>query len=230
MLALWLCLLVLPRAARAETEAEAAAPATEFGAPPVSSWALRLDITPGWAVGVDGSAGVALLATTERSEAHGIVEGRVRARLGFVQLGALIEQSDDTEQEWRSLGGFAGAFLPYRNWVDWEVSVGAVVRRFRNTDPRFGAGGYDVSNVAILLRAGFSDRSSEGLFGIRLGAHLTLTSDLAPRDVAWRYNLGSASLPSYVYGRARVGGHSVSLAVGGGFDLATPRARLRPSP
>jgi hypothetical protein len=220
-----LALLGLPARASAEP------PALQLGADPASpeedTWErpdpakeIRLDTPPGFSLGLGAYGGLALLLASGESRPHTVAGVLSRARYGYAELGALLELTERNQDEWRTIGGFAGACLPYRNWVDVELAGGFAYRRYLNPDPRYGAGGYDIKTPSFLLRVGVSDRTSEGSLGARLGGELVLGMDIGKREAAWRYDLGTGVDAKVFRGTTLVGGFSIGIQVSAGFDVA----------
>ncbi|HWA74184.1 MAG TPA: hypothetical protein VG937_17695 [Polyangiaceae bacterium] len=201
--------------------------AQEQGGPDEDTWEapdpskeIRLDTPPGFSLGLGAYGGLALLMAAGESRPHTIGGVLSRARYGYVELGALLELTERNQDEWRSVGGFAGAWLPYRNWIDVELAAGFAYRRYLNSDPRYGAGGYDIKAPSFLLRIGISDRTSEGSLGARLGGELVAAMDIGKREAEWRYDLGTGAEARVFRGTTPVGGFSIGIAVSAGFDVA----------
>lgn len=197
----------------------------------LSAWPTLLT-SPGWSVGIQAFSGIAVAGTTEKGYAHAVAGGLARVQIGYVHFGGFIEATDYADDEWRAIGAFAGAWFPFHRWVDVEVAAGAAQRNYRSSDTRYGSGGYDVSSPALVLRAGVSDRSTEALLGVRLGAQLWSLIDFEHTEESWRYELtredGGPS--SFLTGKTRVGGISVGLAVTAGFDVAVSSANATRRP
>lgn len=183
----------------------------------------RLDGGAKFGVGLDAFAGLALLSRDGEAQSHALVGGLSRLRFGYFQVGAAIELSDSSADRYRSIGGFVGGFLPYRNWVDVEFAAGVAARHYITTDESYGAGGYDLALPAITLKFGISDRSGSGVLGARLGAGLVAAIDIGRHDAAWRYELAPGQ---FVEGTTRIGGVSVGFVASAGFDVGV---RPRPS-
>jgi hypothetical protein len=188
---------------------------------------VRLERSPGLSFGLGAYGGIAVQTTAEGSGSHAIMGALSRVRYRYFELGAVLELSDKADDRWRSLGGFAGAWLPFRHWVDLEFAVGAASRRYLSKDARFGPGGYDVGIPALTLRAGLSDRSSDGALGARLGCDLVAAFDLARKSVPWRYVVeGEGDQATRIFtGRSRIGGFSIGLVLTAAFDAAVVRRR-----
>jgi hypothetical protein len=183
----------------------------------------RLEAPPGFSIGLGAYGGLALLMTRDAKRPHALAGLLSRARYGYAELGAVIELSDRAPEEWRSLGGFVGAWLPYRNWVDFELAAGFAFRRYLNSDPRYGSGGYQGSSPALTLRLGVSDRSSEGLLGARIGAEILAAFDVRRRDAGWQYQLEGDGRTEIITGSTPMSGFSIGLALSTGFDVALRR-------
>ncbi|HEY8946566.1 MAG TPA: hypothetical protein VIM73_20080 [Polyangiaceae bacterium] len=194
--------------------------ASELEAPMI--WPLEpvLERNPGWSIGIDAYAGFAVVSTADGGYSHALVGGLSRFQWHYLQFGGFIETTDGGEHHWRSIGGFAGAFIPFRHWVDFEFAAGVASRRYREDSSRYGPDGYEATSPALTLRAGFSDRSIDGLFGLRLGGHLAAAFDLERHERSWRYEFETSDGElRTVAGSTKVGGFSVGLAVTAGFDI-----------
>lgn len=190
---------------------------------------VRLEPKPGFSLGLGAYGGLALLMTRDGRHPHTLAGLLSRARYGYFELGAVLELTDQAPEQWRSVGGFVGAWLPYRNWVDFELAAGIAVRRHLNASPRYGPGGYDLQSPAFTLRLGVSDRTSESLFGARLGGELVAALDLEKREAEWEYQLGSDADPGVVRGITPVSGFSLGLVLSTGFDVAFKRRADSPT-
>lgn len=189
---------------------------------PVRDVAPRLDGGARFGIGLDAYTGLALLSRDGEAQSHALVGGLSRLRVGYFQLGAAIELSDRSADRYRSIGGFVGAFLPYRNWIDVELAAGVTARRYINPDQSYGPAGYDLGLPAITLKLGISDRSSEAVLAARLGAAIVAALDLGRHDAAWRYELAPGIFEE---GNTRIGGVSIGIVASAGFDVGVrPRA------
>jgi len=220
-----LCSLLTPLAEAATplTPESAASPAVSEPSAvmiqPVRRRGFELVRDPGWGLGLSAHTGLSVLNQSGGMRAHAVVGGALRVRYSYVQLGVLVEGTDDAAGErWRALGGTAGIFLPYRKWLDMTAEVGVSQRAHRDSDPRYGADGYRVDTPALTLRVGASDRTSGSLFGARLGGELFCAIDLSRKTRSWEYG-GSESVPP-TRGTTRVGGVSLGIGVTVAFDLA----------
>jgi len=203
--------------------AELSDPTASPGNPSSARAGFALESAPGLSLGLGAYGGLALLMTRGENHPHALAGVLSRARYSYFELGAVIEISDYVQDEWRSIGAFAGAWLPYRNWVDFELAAGLAARRYSSTDPRYGAGGYELSTPALMLRLGLSDRSSDGLFGARLGGEIVAAFDLRQREARWRYQTSDPARP--LRGTTPVGGFSLGVALSVGFDVALKARR-----
>jgi len=200
-----------------------------LSAPSQQSFAPALARPPDLAAALEGYAGVALLTGAGDSRSRSLIGGLLRFRYRYFQLAGAAEVTDTgqadalnerREESWRSLGVFAGAWLPFARWIDVDAAVGYVDRRFSNADRSYGPDGMFVGGPAVGWRFGISDRSTEKRFGLRLGAALLGTVDLqsisAPFERRYRLPDGSENVTQ---GTTDVGGVSVALVVQGGFEL-----------
>lgn len=191
----------------------------ELQAPTI--WPLEpvFDTAPGWSIGLDGYAGLAVLSSEEGGAAHAFFGGISRFQLSYFQIGASLESSDGADDKWRSIGAFVGAFVPFRHWVDFELAAGLAARTYRNESRRYGSDGFEATSPALTLRAGFSDRAVDDLFGVRLGGHIAAAIDLEHHSRPWRYVVETDAFREVVTGESQIGGVSVGLALTAGFDI-----------
>jgi hypothetical protein len=204
-----------------------------WGAPPPSDAGalphapLRVEITfddrPGWSAGIDGYVGLSTLLGTDTRGAYSLAGALFRARYRYYALGAFFEATDTLAGggQWQSVGGFAGAWLPYKNWVDFEVALRMGGRKFTDRDSRFGPSGYSYGGSALGVALGVSDRAVQGRWGGRVGASLVGTYDLKQRDRPWRFETvdPETGMVRATTGQSHVGGFSVALHVTIGLDL-----------
>ncbi len=174
--------------------------------------------SPGWSIGMETYAGIAVLSSAEGSLGHAMAGGLSRVRLGYVEMGVGVELSDMTTERWQQVGGFVGAYLPIAHWVDFDTTVGLAKRSYLNPDTRYGPGGLDVRGATLTYRLGFSDRPVSDLFGLRLGAALLIDVDLSHHDVPWQYYLGP--ILGTVSSTSHFGGVTTGLVACLGFDVA----------
>lgn len=189
----------------------------DAGASPAKS-GFVLDRNPTWAVGLDGYAGIAA-QFADASRSHALAGGLVRLRWRYIQVGGSYERTDYVKEEWHLLGVHAGAFVPFTRWVDFEFAVGGASRRYASSDVRYGPSGYSYAVPALTLRAGVSDRSSERLFGARLGVHLVAAVDVESPAASYQYRISETSIVS---GTTNLGGTSVALVMSLGLDVGGP--------
>jgi hypothetical protein len=182
-----------------------------------------------WAGSLEAYGGLLLQATSGGDRPHAFGGLQLRARHHYLQAGAFIDTTDSgeasalretTQEHFRTLGGFVGVWLPYTNWVDVDASVGAGSRLYRNPSSLYGPDGMRETTTAILFRLGVSDRSSEGVFGVRAGAALVASVDLSPRDVTFtRKFTRQDGTPGESTGTTPIGGVSIGLLITAGFEL-----------
>jgi hypothetical protein len=183
---------------------------------------IEFEDEPGWAVGLDAYAGLAALFGTDTRSAYSLAGGTLRGRYRHYEIGAFFEATDTLSGggEWQNVGGFAGAWLPYRNWVDFEIALRVGGRKFSDSDLRYGSNGYELWSPTLGLALGVSDRAGKGTWGGRIGSQLVATYDLKQRDRPWQLvsidpETGNQSVAS---GSSHVGGFSLQLVVTLGFD------------
>jgi hypothetical protein len=180
-------------------------------------------------VDVEGYAGIAAQITEGDNRAHGILGGLLRARFHYVQLGGTFEITDSGQatglleeslEHWRAIGGFAGAFLPFNHWVDFDAAVGVSARTYKNSNKIYGDAGMNETVPSLTFRFGVSDRMTKKLVGPRIGAALALGIDLSHSDVEWRrvYGIAGGGTAETI-GTTAIGGVSIGLLVGGGFEI-----------
>jgi hypothetical protein len=217
-------MLTFPRRAGAQPEP----PADAFEEP---AFAPRLGATHRAGLALQAYTGVAAYRTSSATWGHGVLGGTLRLRYGCVELGGYYEASDRIEQgSWTAAGGFAGAYLPYENWVDFEIVAGLASRTHREEDARYGPNGYAWSTPALIWRVSVSDRSSDTTAALRVGVELYGAFDLRRREQPWQlvYQRPAGIPPLVFSGVTDVGGFSAGLLFSIGFDIAIqPLARAR---
>lgn len=197
--------------------------------PEPASQGFEIDAPSGPSFGIEAQAGLALEWMSGRQQPHAIYGGLARIAFHDIQVGASFDASDASQaqdlleapvEHWTAIGGFVGARLPYRHWVDFDAAIGAESRRYRNPDPIYGPGGFDVASTALTFRIGASDRGGEKLFGPRVGAALVVAGDLDRHAPTWSrtYSLESGGF-GHVSGTTSVGGVSVAFVVVVGLDV-----------
>jgi hypothetical protein len=130
----------------------------------------------------------------------------LRTRLHYFQLGATYEVTGVFEGH-QDVGGFAGAFLPFDRWVDFDAALGVAARKYWEGTQRYP------TIPAITLRLGVSDRMAQTAVAGRFGAALAFSAELNDEI---RSNLGS---------QRTVGGVSVGLLVDIGFEVGGRASR-----
>jgi hypothetical protein len=222
--------VIYPQVAAAQTPAPPGASQAGTG----SSWEAEaprersgprftLVPNPGWSGTLGVSGALAVLSGTDARSAYSLAGAALRVRYGYVGVGGYYELSDRLEDgRLDAFGGQAGAWLPFQNWLDFEIAVRGGLRRFADDDPRFGPSGYAVSGPTLGLLMGVSGRMGESWFGQRIGGALVTNYDLVQHDQAWRYEAGQ-DLPDgpVVYrGTNHVGGLSIAIMLELGFDVS----------
>lgn len=185
---------------------------------------IGFENNPGWSVGLDGYVGLSGVFGTDTRGAVSLGGGLIRGRYRYFVIGGYYEISDSLSAgaQSQSMGGFAGAWLPYKNWVDFEIAARLGARQYADSDLRFGPSGYDVWGSALGLVLGVSDRATAGgIWGGRIGASLVGMFDLKQHDVPWRWDGidPDTGEPTASTGSSHVGGFSLALNVTLGFDV-----------
>lgn len=196
---------------------------------PARPFAPALAPPPGLGAALEGYAGIAVLFGPGDTRSRGLVGGLLRLRYRYFQLGGSVEVSDSgqadalneqLEESWRALGVFGGAWLPFERWIVLDAAVGYADRRFTNPDRIYGPNGLDLGGPALTWRFGISDRFGKRPFGARLGAALLGTVDLRSLSAPYeRTFLTGGGAIGVTRGTTDVGGVSIALVVGGGFEL-----------
>jgi hypothetical protein len=204
-----------------------------LGPPPVDAGQLpalplepeiHFESEPGWGVGIDARAGIGILTRSDARGAFAFAGGLLRAHYRYFEAGGFYDHADDSPAggTFSHFGGFVGAWLPFHNWVDFEAALGLGSRRYVDTDPRYGAGGYDKASAALSLTLGVSDRVHGEWLGGRVGGQLVLTDDLGQSERPWRFvDQGTAGDPIVTTGTTHVGGLSLALVFTLGFDVGS---------
>jgi hypothetical protein len=194
-------------------------------------WPPRLVKQPGWFGGLEAYGGLLVQAGADTRESYAFAGGQLRLRYDYFEFGGYYELSDrgkELSDAYRAFGGFAGAWLPYRGWVDFELAASIGARTYDSNDSRYGADGYEVSTPTLGLRLGVFDRtSSYSAFAARIGGQILASFDLNPSDEPWTLSVGEDENEVTKTGSTHVGGFTVGLALVIGFDYG--RA-ITPSP
>lgn len=181
---------------------------------------------PALSLGLDGYAGMGVLAAGQRADAHALGGGMLRVRSSYAQLGGFMEAANLPQDSRTGYGALMGGWLPFTNWLTFDLMLGAGRHTYQNDNRRYGAEGYKVRSWFGTVRLGVSDRT-HGILGLHTGAMLFASLDFTPTNVAWRY--GIADKPqTQVTGQRRVGGFALGVAVTAGFDVATPSEATTP--
>ncbi|HEX4478235.1 MAG TPA: hypothetical protein VH142_24305 [Polyangiaceae bacterium] len=196
---------------------------------PPSSKGFVIDAPSGPSFGLEAQAGLALEWMSGRQQPHAIYGGLARLAFHDIQAGVSFDASDASQardlleapvEHWSAIGGFVGARVPYRHWIDVDAAIGVESRHYRNPDPIYGANGFDLASTALTFRIGASDRGGEKLFGPRLGAALVVAGDLNHHSPTWTrtYSLEGGGF-GHTSGTTPIGGVSVALVVVVGLDV-----------
>jgi hypothetical protein len=222
----------MPRLAPAPPPAAAPGPGALAGVPPPEdAYALRpptlrpeihFETKPGWAVELGVRAGIGMLAGSDARGAFANAGGVLRAHYKYYEAGFFYDLSDDSANggSFTHFGGFAGAWLPYYNWVDFELALGIGSRQYADEDPRYGPGGYELGSPAISWILGVSDRARSDSIGGRVGGQLIVTYDAKQQDRAWKlFETNNVGELTETNGTTHVGGLSIGLVLTLGLDF-----------
>jgi len=194
-------------------------------------WPPRLVQSPGWFGGLEAYGGLLALGGADTRGAYAFAGGQLRLRYDYYELGGWFDVSDRGKAKtdgFRSFGGFVGAWLPYRGWVDFEIAASIGARTWMSDDSRYGSDGYDVTSPTLGLRLGVSDRTSSfSALAARIGGQLVFSYDLSSSDEPWEVTRQSEGESVTDSGVTKVGGFTLGLALVIGFDYG--RA-ITPSP
>jgi hypothetical protein len=161
-------------------------------------------------------------AQSRTQSAHAFTGGLLRLRWGLAQLGGTYRVTDYNDDQWRSMGGFVGVWLPFHRWVDIEAAGGVARRTYSNDDSIYGPGGYEVTNTAITMRLGASARTSEGWLGMRVGGAVVASLDVGRKTLPWTYQYGPTDSPTVITGRSPIGGFTFGMQLSVGLDVSPP--------
>ena len=196
-------------------------------------WPPKLVREPGLFGGLEGYGGILTLGGSDTREAYAFIGGQLRLRYDYYQIGGWYEVSDhpdkQTNDEFRAFGGFLGAWLPYRGWVDFELAASVGARNWVSSDSRYAGTGYDVSTPTLGLRLGVSDRTSSlTRFAGRIGGQLVFAYDLNPSEESWQQTHEIDGEPVTDRGTTKVGGYTIGIALVIGFDYGGKPVKSSP--
>lgn len=176
---------------------------------------------PGWGVELAARGGIGVLAGSDARGAFAFGGGLLRGHYGYVEFGLFYDHADSQANggTFSHAGALVGAWLPYHNWVDFEVAAGLGVRHYTDGDNRYGLNGYTLDAPALSLVAGVSDRAHSSNVGGRVGGQIVLSQDLKQKDEPWMLQETSDSGEVVTTrGTTHVGGFSASLVLVIGLD------------
>jgi len=197
--------------------------------PPLDAADLRVPVRepivfekePGWGVSLGARGGLGGLAGSGARSFFAVGGGFLRARYRHFQVGGFFDKSDDSDVGggfWHA-GGFAGAWLPYHNWVDFELALALGSRTYSDSDTRYGPGGYSIGMPALSFIAGVSDLARAGKVGGRFGGQFIVTGDFKQQDRPWTFVEHDATGERFeTNGTTHVGGVSVQFAFTAALD------------
>jgi hypothetical protein len=200
--------------------------------PPVEPvWPPRLVQKPGVFGGAEAYGGLLAAGGADTREAYAFVGGQLRVRYDYYEFGGWYDVSDRGNQRkdgFSSFGGFLGAWLPYRGWVDFELAASVGARTYTSDDLRYGANGYEHTSATLGLRLGVSDRTSSfSAFAGRIGGQLLFSYDLSSADKPWAVASDDDGVTTTESGVTNVGGFTFGIALVLGFDYGKA---ITPSP
>ncbi len=189
--------------------------------------AIHVANPPTLSVGLQGYAGMGVLANSERADAYALGGGALEVRSSYFQLGGFAEAGELPQDTLRSYGGFVGGWLPFAHWVTFDAALGAGRHTYVNTDARYGPGGYSLGSWFGTLRLGVSD-CSHGILGALLGSDAARFARPGPSldPLALR----NSRQPPGSHRRTRqVGGFSLGVAFTVGLDGSTRSEATTPA-
>ena len=200
-----------------------------------TSEGMRLENPSRFGVGLQAYAGIAGEFSSGEDRAHMVGGGLLRFRYHYFEVGGTAEITDSGEssalsevkqEHWQAFGGFVGVFLPYYHFVDFDATLGLSSRQYKNSDRIYGPDGLSKGFPELTLRLGVSDRMSQRLVGLRIGAALAFGFDLSRADVPWRKEyLFADGTVGTTKGTTPLGGTSVGILVDIGFDVGGRASR-----
>ncbi|HEY3498415.1 MAG TPA: hypothetical protein VGK73_27165 [Polyangiaceae bacterium] len=204
-----------------------------FGGPPPSDAGslpkqpkiveIAFEKQPGWAAGLDVFGGLAALAgsDTRGSFAYGGVLARGRYR--YYEIGGYFQLTDDplsSAGSFQEFGGILGAWLPFQNWVDFELAARIGARTYEDPSTRYGASGYELTGATLGFQFGVSDRVRSDLVGGRVGAQIVGSYDLKQRDQPWQETrIDANGMEVLTSGTTHVGGFTIGIQMSLGLDI-----------
>jgi hypothetical protein len=172
-------------------------------------------------VGLALRGGIGVLAGSDARGAFAFGGGLLRGHYGYFDFGLFYDHADSQSNggTFSHAGAVLGAWLPYHNWVDFEIAAALGVRHYTDSDPRYGVSGYTLDAPALSLVLGVSDRAHSSNLGGRVGGQLVLTQDLKEKDEPWLLEeMGDSGELVTTRGITHAGGFSASLVLVIGLD------------
>jgi hypothetical protein len=174
-------------------------------------------------VGLDVFGGLAALAGSDTRGSFALGGGLLRGRYRYYEVGAFYQTTDDpmsSAGSYRELGGIVGAWLPYHNWVDFELAARIGARTYLDPSTRYGGSGYEVTGATLGFQIGVSDRVRSDLIGGRIGAQIVGTYDLNQHDQPWQeVREDAAGMEVLTSGTTHVGGFSLGVQMSLGLEV-----------
>jgi hypothetical protein len=201
------------------------------GPPPHDAGALRtpqiveiaFEREPGWAVGIDAFGGLAALIGSDTRGSFALAGALLRGRYKYYEVGAFYVTTDDpmsSAGSYTEFGGIAGAWLPYKNWIDFELAARMSARTYEDPSSRYGSAGYELSGATLGFQLGVSDRVRSKKIGGRVGAQIVGAIDLNQRDVIWQQiREDSAGMEVMTSGTTHVGGFTLGIQMSLGLEI-----------
>jgi hypothetical protein len=201
------------------------------GPPPHDAGALRpppqieiaFEREPGWAVGLDAFGGLAALLGSDTRGSFALAGALLRGRYKYYELGGFYVTTDDpmsSAGSYTEFGGIAGAWLPYKNWIDIELAARMSSRTYEDPSSRYGSAGYELSSLTLGFQLGVSDRVRSNKIGGRVGAQIVGALDLNQRDVTWQQvREDSEGMEVLTSGTTHVGGFTIGIQMSLGLDV-----------
>jgi hypothetical protein len=184
---------------------------------------ISFEKQPGWAVGLDAFGGLAALMGTDTRGSYAFAGALLRGRYRYYEIGGFFTMSDDpmsSPGSLREFGGILGAWLPFKNWVDFELAARVGARTHTDPATRYGPDGYEHTSATLGFQLGVTDRVHGEKLGGRIGAQIVGSYDLSQKDQVWtQLRENPDGMMVLTSGTTHVGGFSLGIQMSLGLDV-----------